>query len=221
MRYVVGFVIALVVFVLFAWAQSPTGSSTAFGFGTASCQGPLAGQTILCGTSSGFQASANGAPYTSLGGGVLNYQNAALSAVPSNNTMDVPLYTYNLPGSSTIGSGQGVMINACFKLSGSVGSNFKLKFGATSLTLFPSGVSNTTLSCFAASIINNPGVTNAQQMILLYGAAPGSIPYSSVLATPAENTSGATAITIQLTANCVSTCSTSWTPESWLVTKIQ
>jgi len=218
MRYLGGFAIALALFALIAWAQAPVGSSMALGLGTANCQSPTTGQTILCGTSTGLQVSTNGAAYIPAAG-TLNYQNA-LAAVNSNNTNDVTLYTYTLPA-GTVAASQGIRIEACFQhTSGTATSNYRLKFGATTVT-FISTASGTLLSCFAASVINNPGMTNAQQMIFLYGTPPGTAAYAASMATPAENTSSS-AVNILLTASCMSSCtSQQWTPDSWLVTKIQ
>jgi hypothetical protein len=219
MRYVWGVVIALIVLVVFAWAQAPSGSSVALGLGSASCQSPTTGQTILCGTSSGLHVSTNGAGYIPAIGDVLNYQ-AVLSAVSSSGTTNVALYTYSLPG-GTISAGQGIRIETCFKhTSGTGASNYKIKFGASTLPLV-SNDAGLNLSCVAATVINNPSATNAQQDLFLYGTPPTvANPYVASLVTSSEDTT--MAVSVSLAANCVSpTCSEQWTPESWLVTKIQ
>lgn len=102
MKYVFVLTTALVLLVLVTWAQAPTGTSIALGLGTANCQSPTAGQTILCGGTnpSGLQVSANGKAYVPVASGVntiTTYVNTTPVTV-SNTTTETSLQTISLAG---------------------------------------------------------------------------------------------------------------------------
>lgn len=85
MKKLLGFLIALVLFSLLAWAQQPTGSSIAFGTAGSTCQAPSTGNTIICGTSTGAQISINGAAYVPITNGVLSFGGRTGAVVPAAN----------------------------------------------------------------------------------------------------------------------------------------
>lgn len=85
MKKLFGFLVALGLFTLLAWAQQPTGSSIAFGTSGATCQAPTTGNTIICGTSAGVQISINGAAYVPLANGVLSFSGRTGAVMPAAN----------------------------------------------------------------------------------------------------------------------------------------
>lgn len=157
--------------------------------------------------------SSAGTVATTCGGLLIDYQKAA-SAVASNNSADVALYSTSVPSQP---SGHGIRIEFCAQhTTGSTSTIYKVKFGtAGSLTFSTS--TGTGFFCGTVSIMNDPGSQTSQQIISTTGTAPtGSSIAPPVFATATETWTGS--LTVSLTQSAPGT-SDMYTPKSWKITK--
>lgn len=153
---------------------------------------------------------------TSTGGSskIVSWQKSA-AAVTAVTSTDTVIYSVSIP-SGTIGAGQGIRVTAYAQhTTGTATANYKINFGATSVTIAISNASTTVL-IMTALILNNPGSTTGQQVIA-DGLTTGTTKaLGSTINTAAENTNSGSPITLSFVFN-IANNTDQVTPKAFLV----
>jgi hypothetical protein len=142
--------------------------------------------TVAPGTGISVSFGAGVATVNSTYNPLLNKQDAA--AEITGDTTDLTFFTYTVPA-NTLGSGGCIRAQVWAQhTTGTASTVYKWYFGSTAT----SGSTSTSTGVYysAVRVCNNAGVTNAQSLFQTLSSV-GSTGYSALLATPAEDTTGA------------------------------
>jgi hypothetical protein len=122
---------------------------------------------------------------------ILNKQDAA--AEITGDTTDLTFFTYTVPAGTIVAGGCIRAQVFAQHTTGTASTTYKWYFGSTAT----SGSVSTSTGVYysAVRVCNNAGVTNAQSLFQALSSV-GSTSYSALLATPAEDTTGAVVLKV-------------------------
>jgi hypothetical protein len=147
---------------------------------------------------------------------LLDYQKTAADITGDGTDKD--FYSFSIPAGA-MAAGKGVRIKVWWRCSTctSASKTFKWVYGASSLSYSATTSTATAVSYTSLTIMNDPGATNAQQMmseVLTLGSTAAAAP--ALYGTASEN--AAAAVTVKFQFNAPS--SEIFTPRAWVVEKL-